>query len=103
MLLLMPVPDARTYAWKLTPADRKEVTQLVSNQLADEFLADVVGIEEDMALKDVSGREQLAFYESQDATYWMEMIAHYPDVARQAFLEFSRLDRRYNPQLEDIV
>ena len=95
-MVLEPREHFRDYAWPLTPEESDDVTKLVSDQLADEFIRDVYGIEEEVAgLREVSGRQQLAFYESQDITYWQNLLAVYPDTARQAFLEFARLVRRF--------
>lgn len=46
-------------------------------------------------LRDLSGRERLAFYEAQPETYWAELFATNPAEAHVTFMDFAELVRLY--------
>lgn len=91
------------WMWELTREDHEECARHAGERLADEFIADMYAVEDDApGLGQVKGRELLAFFESQPAQYWADLLAEHPDDAKAEFKEWMRLDRRYNPELQDV-
>lgn len=91
------------WAWPLSREENEEVTRLVGERLADEFLEDMYAVEEDTpGLHKAEGLELLMFYEAQPAQYWIDLLREHPADAQAEFKNWMRLDRKYNPEIQEL-
>lgn len=56
-----------------------------------------------IGMKWPSGREELAYYRSQQASFWMDLAASYPDRAKWRLKRWAQLAKRYGPVLQVVA